>query len=157
MGFYSEENCQTEAHEPLLDWASGRKAPVYDGQFLIISSHTSTINCPDILDHTHMILSSNNCWETELHWQSGTSLCNIRTKYFKYIRPIVIHHLDAKYRLLWSCRGGDTHSTECFINWTPWSLCDRISSNETSWSKFSSCPLNRQTDGQKQNPRWRET
>ena len=28
MGFYSEENCQTEAHEPLLDWASGRKAPV---------------------------------------------------------------------------------------------------------------------------------
>ena len=25
MGFYSEENCQTEAHEPLLDWASGRK------------------------------------------------------------------------------------------------------------------------------------
>ena len=28
MGFYSEENCQIEAHEPLLDWASGRKAPV---------------------------------------------------------------------------------------------------------------------------------
>ena len=28
MGFYSEENCQTEAHGPLLDWASGRKAPV---------------------------------------------------------------------------------------------------------------------------------
>ena len=28
MGFYSEENCQTEAHEPLLDWASGPKAPV---------------------------------------------------------------------------------------------------------------------------------
>ena len=28
MGFYSEENCQTEAHERLLDWASGRKAPV---------------------------------------------------------------------------------------------------------------------------------
>ena len=28
MGFYSEENCQTEAHEPLLGWASGRKAPV---------------------------------------------------------------------------------------------------------------------------------
>ena len=27
MGFYSEENCQTEAHEPLLDWASGWKAP----------------------------------------------------------------------------------------------------------------------------------
>ena len=26
MGFYSEENCQTEAHGPLLDWASGRKA-----------------------------------------------------------------------------------------------------------------------------------
>ena len=28
MGFYSEESCQTEAHEPLLNWASGRKAPV---------------------------------------------------------------------------------------------------------------------------------
>ena len=25
-GFYSEENCQTIAHGPLLDWASGRKA-----------------------------------------------------------------------------------------------------------------------------------
>ena len=32
MGFYSEENCQTEAHEPLLDWASGRKAPVLLGK-----------------------------------------------------------------------------------------------------------------------------
>ena len=31
MGFYLEENCQTEAHEPLLDWASGRKAPVVFG------------------------------------------------------------------------------------------------------------------------------
>ena len=27
MGFYSEENGQTEAHEPLSGWASGRKAP----------------------------------------------------------------------------------------------------------------------------------
>ena len=24
----NQENCQTEAHGPLLDWASGRKAPV---------------------------------------------------------------------------------------------------------------------------------
>ena len=28
MSYYSEENCQTIAHGPLLDWAFSRKAPV---------------------------------------------------------------------------------------------------------------------------------
>ena len=45
MGFYSEENCQTEAHEPLLDWASGRKAPVPTVADMLMAHAAPTQNC----------------------------------------------------------------------------------------------------------------
>ena len=52
MGFYLEENCQTEAHEPLLDWASGRKAPV----LLHTGSYTAIVfrGGPDVDFEVHV-------------------------------------------------------------------------------------------------------
>ena len=49
MGYYLEETCHTIAHGPLLDWATGRKAPV--------SCFCKPLsNIPDILNAFKMLV-----------------------------------------------------------------------------------------------------
>ena len=70
MGFYSEQNCQTEAHEPLLDWASGRKAPV----LLFLYSYT--------------ILPGQKSWPLTLHMQRLSARSPNCTLFFSAFYPM---------------------------------------------------------------------
>ena len=91
MGFYSEENCQTEAHEPLLDWASGRKAPVVSPQGFIQENNVTWRHSPQFLVGLYMIISisslyvlkQNNTIITMLHFLFYSYSCVKHTKYMK--------------------------------------------------------------------------